>query len=151
MGRCLTSVTAPTCSQTAALLHACFGCCRQQHIRRLLHSTPGSTVSVPKTPHGVPSRTACSGVLTAGHWKPYQVYKVTLHVTAVSCVVCVAAGIGVAGQALGAYLLSTEMVGPQWRGVAGIITQVSAHPGVLLGVSVSVTEHEMDVFRRWST
>lgn len=37
----------------------------------------------------------------------------------------VAAGIGVAGQALGAYLLSTEMVGATWRGVAGIITQVS--------------------------
>jgi hypothetical protein len=38
--------------------------------------------------------------------------------------VLVAAGIGVAGQALGAYLLSTEMVGASWRGVAGIITQV---------------------------
>lgn len=34
------------------------------------------------------------------------------------------AGIGVAGQALGAYLLSTEMIGPAWRGVAGILTQV---------------------------
>lgn len=52
--------------------------------------------------------------------------------TVVLCSVCVAAGIGVAGQALGAYLLSTEMVGPQWRGVAGIITQViSTHTGVL--------------------
>jgi hypothetical protein len=40
----------------------------------------------------------------------------------VSCVSC--AGIGVAGQALGAYLLATEMIGPTWRGVAGIITQV---------------------------
>jgi hypothetical protein len=37
--------------------------------------------------------------------------------------VLVAAGIGVAGQALGAYLLSTEMIGASWRGVAGIITQ----------------------------
>uniref|UniRef100_A0A383VW07 Major facilitator superfamily (MFS) profile domain-containing protein n=1 Tax=Tetradesmus obliquus TaxID=3088 RepID=A0A383VW07_TETOB len=33
-------------------------------------------------------------------------------------------GIGVAGQALGSFMLSTEMLGPTWRGVAGIITQV---------------------------
>ena len=42
------------------------------------------------------------------------------------CALLLHAGIGVAGQALGAYLLSTEMVGPMWRGVAGIITQVSS-------------------------
>jgi MFS family permease len=34
-----------------------------------------------------------------------------------------ATGVGVAGQALGAYLLATEMIGPSWRGAAGIITQ----------------------------
>jgi MFS family permease len=33
-------------------------------------------------------------------------------------------GIGVAGQALGAYILATEMIGPSWRGAAGILSQV---------------------------
>jgi hypothetical protein len=35
-----------------------------------------------------------------------------------------AAGIGVAGQALGSFMLSNEMLGPKWRGVAGILLQV---------------------------
>lgn len=33
-------------------------------------------------------------------------------------------GIGIAGQALGAYVLATEMIGPSWRGAAGICTQI---------------------------
>lgn len=41
-----------------------------------------------------------------------------------ACPAVLPSGIGVAGQALGAYLLSTEMIGPSWRGVAGILTQV---------------------------
>jgi len=41
-----------------------------------------------------------------------------------ACPAVLSSGIGVAGQALGAYLLSTEMIGPSWRGVAGILTQV---------------------------
>lgn len=40
------------------------------------------------------------------------------------------AGIGVAGQALGAYLLATEMLGPTWRGSAGILTQVGMTCGL---------------------
>lgn len=39
---------------------------------------------------------------------------------------CGCAGIGVAGQALGSFLLATEMIGPSLRGVAGIITQVDS-------------------------
>lgn len=37
---------------------------------------------------------------------------------------CASPGIGVAGQALGSFMLSNEMLGPTWRGVAGILTQV---------------------------
>ncbi len=33
-------------------------------------------------------------------------------------------GIGAAGQALTAYILSTESVGPSWRGTAGVATQL---------------------------
>lgn len=33
-------------------------------------------------------------------------------------------GIGAAGQALTAYILATESVGPRWRGTAGVATQM---------------------------
>ncbi|KAG2430141.1 hypothetical protein HXX76_010240 [Chlamydomonas incerta] len=47
-------------------------------------------------------------------------------------------GVACAGQALGAYVLATELVGPAWRGTAGMLTQTFYIFGEFLLVGLSL-------------
>eukprot|EP00201_Polytomella_parva_P022882 CAMPEP_0175043076 /NCGR_PEP_ID=MMETSP0052_2-20121109/2958_1 /TAXON_ID=51329 ORGANISM="Polytomella parva, Strain SAG 63-3" /NCGR_SAMPLE_ID=MMETSP0052_2 /ASSEMBLY_ACC=CAM_ASM_000194 /LENGTH=596 /DNA_ID=CAMNT_0016306039 /DNA_START=194 /DNA_END=1981 /DNA_ORIENTATION=+ len=76
---------------------------------------------------------AVSGALLTGISPNFGVYTFFRFIT----------GIGAAGQALTTYILATESIGPKWRGIAGVATQLYFTAGEFVLVLVAV------IFKDW--
>ncbi|KXZ46396.1 hypothetical protein GPECTOR_44g71 [Gonium pectorale] len=108
-----------------------FGALADRHGRRAtLAACAAATAALtalaasPLVPQGPGAAAGSGGGPVLGYW---------LHLVVRTC-----SGVAAAGQALGAYVLATELVGPAWRGAAGMLTQTFFILGEFLLVGLSL-------------